>query len=182
MNSMKSVRVMRDYGPVRLAIISIFTMVVFFALFYGIFFDLHPHLQIERFRLSWFLISLIFVYPLHKIFHCLPLWLSGYRAKLALTTLPNRYPVLFCDWPGPISRNAAIISVAFPLIGITGLSFAAASMMPEVFPYISVIATINFGLSITDCIYISFLLKAPVDAYVEDFRDGFHILIRTFKS
>lgn len=182
MNSMKSVRVMRDYGPVRLALISIFTMVVFFALFYCIFFDLHPHLQVVQFRLMWFLICLIFVYPLHKTFHCLPLWLSGHRAKLALTTMPNRYPALFCDWPGPISRNSAIVSVAFPLVGITGLSMAAASMMPEVFPYISVIATINFGLSITDCIYFSFLLKAPVNAYVEDFRDGFHILIRTFKS
>ncbi|HEX6922975.1 MAG TPA: DUF3267 domain-containing protein [Bacillales bacterium] len=182
MNCWKSVRFLRDYGTIRVAIFSISAMMVFFTLFYVGFLDLHPHVQISRIGLPFFLAALILVYPLHKLFHCLPLWFSGHKASLSLERNSNGVPVLFCDLPKPVSRNLAIIYVAFPVTAITIVALAAASAAPNFFHYIAVAASINFGFSIMDCIYLSFLIKAPSYAYVEDFRDGFHILIQRFKQ
>jgi hypothetical protein len=178
MNCLKSVRFMRQIGTVRITIISIFAALAFFILFYVAFLNVHPNLHLNRLNLPIFLSALILVYPLHKLFHCLPVWATGRKATLSFER-KSGFPVLFCDLPGPVSRNLAIGCVAFPSVAITVLTLATAEMFPYSFHYIALVSAINFGLSITDFIYVSFLFKAPSHAYVEDFRDGFHILIQT---
>ncbi|HEX7064772.1 MAG TPA: DUF3267 domain-containing protein [Bacillales bacterium] len=181
MNCLKSVRFMRDYGTIRIAIFSVFATMVYFTLFYVLFLNLHPQLQINRFSFPILLAALILIYPLHKLFHCFPIWLVGRKASLSLEWQSNRFPILFCDPSGPISRNLSIVCVAFPGVAITVLSLMVAPMIPLFFHYIAVASSINFGLAVTDFIYLSYLIKAPSHAYVEDFREGFHILVQTFK-
>lgn len=182
MNCLKSVRFVRDFGTVRLAMVSISAIPVFFVLFEAFCLNMHASIQLNPFRLPVFLISLILVYPLHKIFHCLPIWACGKRASFSMEINQNKLPLLFCQIKSPISRNLAMACIGFPIVAISGLSLTAALLMPNSLHYFSIIGAINFGLSMSDCLYIAYLIKVPAYTYVEDYRDGFHILVQTYKG
>lgn len=182
MNCLKSIRFVRDFGTVRLAMVSLSAIPIFFVLFEAFGLNIHPNIQLNPFRLPIFLVSILSVYPLHKIFHCLPIWASGKKASLSIELNKNRFPVLFCHIKSPVSRNLAIICIGFPIVAISLLSLIAVFLNPDYLHYFSSVGSLNFGLSMSDCLYISYIMKAPSQTYVEDNRDGFHILVQTYKG
>ncbi|HET7628161.1 MAG TPA: DUF3267 domain-containing protein [Bacillales bacterium] len=181
MNCLKSVRFARDYGSIRITIVSIGAMLAFFTVFYVAYIGLHPNLVVTRFNPPVFTASVLIVYPLHKLFHCLPVWAAGKKACFTVAMNDHRIPMLYCDIRQPISRNLAIACVTFPIAAVTAVTIAVCDWNPFLLPYMALIGAVNVGLSVTDCIYASYLLKAPANTYIEDFRDGFHILIQTMK-
>ncbi|HET7656656.1 MAG TPA: DUF3267 domain-containing protein [Bacillales bacterium] len=182
MNCLKSVRFIRDFGTVRLAMVSISAVPVFFVLFEAFCLNIHPNIQLSPFKLPIFLAVLLIVYPLHKICHCLPLWACGKMATLSLEVNANKFPIMFCNLKGPVSRNTALACVGFPIAAVSALTIAAAFLLPQWLHYFSIIGSLNFGMSMSDCLYMTYLLKASAKTFVEDDREGFHILVQTYKS
>lgn len=181
MNCLKSIHIVRDCGTIRLAIISFFLMVTFFTLFYVAFKNIYPNLHLDPINPA-LLPVLILIYPVHKLLHGLPVWLSGYHCHLSVQWKTSKYPLLFCDLTSRLPRNLAICVVVFPGMVLTILGIIIAALAPQFLPYIAVVAAINIGLSATDWIYAGLLLRMPPHTYVEDSRDGFHILIQTIQK
>lgn len=177
MNCLKSVHIIREYGTIRLTILAIFLMVTFFTLFYVGFGNLYPNLSLGAINPLLLIAALGLAYPMHKLFHGLPVWMSGYHCRLSIQWKPG-YPLLFCDLRSRLPRNLALCVVVFPGTLLTLAAMMTAALEPQWLPYMAVAAAVNFGLSVTDWIYAALLLKTPPHAYIEDFHDGFHVLIR----
>lgn len=182
MNCIKSVHFIRDYGRIRITILSIAASLGFYTLFYVMFLNIHPHHHSVQFNMLVLLAVLIFVYPLHKLFHCLPVWCCGHQATYSLRRKDAKFPLLFCDVKRPIPRNLFMVCVAFPGVIVTLALIAASIVFPHVFHYLCIAGTLNIGLSITDFIYLGFLAGAPSHAYIEETNDGFHILVQAKPS
>jgi hypothetical protein len=179
MNCIKSIYILRDYGTVRLTMLSVFAMLSFFSVFYSTLMIIIPEIQLTVFHIIPFSGVLILIYPLHKFLHCLPIWSNGRKMSFSIKMTANRYPILYCDVRDAVSRNLMITVVTSPAVIITLAVLIGALTNPQYIHYFSFIGAINFGLCVTDFIYLSFLLKVPQHSYVENFRDGFHILIRS---
>lgn len=178
MNCIKSIYILRDFGTIRLTMFSIFAMLSFFSVFYSTFMIMNPHIRLSVFQFMPLFSGLLLIYPVHKMLHCLPIWMSGNSVKVSINIKSNGCPILYCDVHHALSRNMMISAVSFPGMIITLAVLVGASVAPQYVHYFSFIGAINFGLSVTDFIYFSFLLRTPAHACIEDFRDGFHVLIR----
>ncbi|TCP29277.1 putative zincin peptidase [Scopulibacillus darangshiensis] len=124
------------------------------------------------------IMMLFIVWPLHKICHCIPLWLVGKRASLSIERSNKPIPIIYTNIPGTTSKRLAIIMSVFPGVVITAVIFVAASQFPSMLYYLSFAGALNFGISMKDFVYLTHLAKAPTHAYIEDDRDDCRILIK----
>jgi len=179
MNCWKSFNLSKDFGSVRMVILSFFGMVCYFVIFTLIVSDVFGPIKLAYFNILLFLCCLFLVYPLHKFFHGVPIWLSRKKAKLAMdrTTL---IPKLFCHIAGTIPKRLYIISILFPFLFITAVLILLTIYFPVGIHYYSAIGSINFGLSVTDLIYFAHLLSAPSHAIIEEDGDSCRILVRQY--
>lgn len=182
MNCMKSVRFIRDYGTIRLVMLSVFHMLIFFSLSYILLDHLHPKLHLGATNPLILLGVMLAAYPAHKLGHLLPVWLSGHRGRLYIDWTRRGRPLLFCDIGDRLIRNLSLCVVLCPGFVLTLSEVIGAAQVAEAAPYLIVAATVNIGLSVTDWIYASLLLKTPSHAYIEDLPDGFHVLIQSVQK
>lgn len=172
----KSVNITRDFGRTRLAIVSISAAILFFLFFYLFLSSFVEITTVNQYGIFPFIVGLFLVPLIHKLLHCLPIWLCGKRAILTIKRTA-KVPILFCYIPNKISKRLCITSSLFPLFTFTLFSTIGAIYSPEHLPYLAIYATINFGLSVYDIIYVNHLIKAPKSSFIEDHLDGFHILL-----
>ncbi|WP_216829383.1 DUF3267 domain-containing protein [Alkalihalobacterium elongatum] len=172
----KSVNITRDFGRTRLAIVSITSAILFFLIFYLFLSSIVNTTSVNQYGVVPFIVGLFLVPVFHKILHCIPIWLCGKKAKLIIKKI-ERIPILYCFIPYTISKRLCITSSLFPLVVITLVMITGSVLSPEHLPYFTIYATVNFGLSVYDMIYVTHLIKAPKSSLIEDHFDGFHILL-----
>ncbi|MFC0189828.1 metalloprotease family protein [Fictibacillus aquaticus] len=178
MNCYKSINIQKTMGSQRLLILSLFSGLAFFMLFYDLFLAFFPETIIIEAGGWPFLLSILFILPVHKIGHCLPLWLSGIPAGLVYKRTSGSVPYIHCQFKTALSLKIMKLSVLSPFFLITSGCFASAYSWPVFMPFFITFAAVNFALSIYDFIYYSCLLKAPKEALIEDHDiNGFFILI-----
>ncbi|OLO36437.1 hypothetical protein BTR23_15330 [Alkalihalophilus pseudofirmus] len=172
----KSVNITREFGNTRLKIVSITSAILFFLIYYLFLSSFIDVTNVNQYGVLSFIIGLFLVPLIHKLLHCVPIWLCGKKAKL---TIKKRkfMPILFCFIPNTISKRLCITASLFPLIMITTITTIGSIVSPEHLPYFVIYSAINFGLSIYDIIYVNYLIRAPKSSFIEDHYDEFHILL-----
>lgn len=179
MNCYKSFNVSKQYGTIRLTILSLMGTIFFFTIFYSLFGSNHHKTAFSSFNLLTLIMTIFIVWPVHKSMHCLPLWLAGKRASISIErSINNGIPMIYTNIPGTISKHLSIIMVSFPSVIITVVIFASAFKFPSMVYYLSLAGALNFGLCMKDFVYLVHLTKAPANALIEDDRDGCKILIK----
>lgn len=177
MNCWKSFNINRDHGSIRLIILSLFSMITYIIVYNFAITTFFDHMNRVVFNPIMILVCVIFTIPIHKLAHCLPLWLSGKRAYLTINH-SIMLPVLNCHFKHPISKRLCLLVMATPALIGTVLSFGLTWFFPSDMDYFGTVGALNFGLSAADFIYIINLLKAPHNSFVEDDQDGCRILIK----
>lgn len=180
MNCWKSINLIKQYGGQRLFIVSILIALLFFMSFFSMFQLTYPNIKSTELGPLPLLFSAMFALPAHKVFHCIPLWITGKKAKLVFKPSSLGFmPMIFCNFSHTITRNTTMVLVLFPMIAITGLCITGAVFLPELMPLFITFAAVNIGLSYVDWLYFLCLLKAPRWSLIEDHHDGFSILIKS---
>ncbi|MGO4887486.1 DUF3267 domain-containing protein [Anaerobacillus sp. MEB173] len=177
MNCWKSIHISREYSTGRLIMIALTAMLAYFNIFYLSFSVLMTTELIEYGFLAFF-VGILLIIPLHKLLHCIPIWLTRRKATLSIRIIRNCIPLVYYRIYGTIPRNLSILSVVAPAVTITGFCIIGTYFMPYYLHYFAIFSAVNIGLSVTDFIYLKQLIKAPKHSYVEDFSTGFHILLR----
>ncbi|WP_376846186.1 DUF3267 domain-containing protein [Camelliibacillus cellulosilyticus] len=177
MNCWKSFNVSKDLGSVRLVIFSLLGMLCFFILFNLLFTETYTHLKVRLLNFGIMIICILLVLPIHKLLHCLPIWLTGRKARLSIEKA-SALPMIHCNIKGAVSKRIYMVATISPAIIGTILMIAMAYVTPSAINYFAVSGSINFGLSVSDFLYLSYLLSAPSHAIVEEDRDGCRILIK----
>jgi hypothetical protein len=177
MNCWKSINIYRDYGSLRLTLFSIIIMVTYFIVFYLLVSAFHHGKQFSEVGLLPFIIGLTIILPLHKLIHIIPLWLSGKKVEVILTSYKRFIPCFSFCCDEKLPRNVTIISMISPFIIFTGIAIIGSYTLPHLFHYFAIFSAINVGLSTIDFLYLSQLLKAPRHSIIENSNVGFDILI-----
>ncbi len=162
----------------RINLFSVSAIIFSFLLLYLFFSTLFPTQTVTEYGILPLIIGLLFILPIHKALHCIPVWMLGKKAYLSFqkkhSTLSG---MIHCYIPSPLSRNVSIITLLFPVIIITLLCAIGAYLSPEHMHYFVIISSINMGISVYDFVYVSHLFRAPRNSFIEDFPEGFHILV-----
>ncbi|MFC7372859.1 DUF3267 domain-containing protein [Fictibacillus iocasae] len=178
MNCWKSINIKKNIGTQRLFILSVFAGLAFFMFFYDLFLLLYSDSEMVEAGGWPFVFAAAAALPLHKLAHCLPLWLTGVPAKLVYKKASG-FPSIHCHFKQALTIKVMKLSVLSPFILITSACLAGAYTWPVYMPFFITFAAVNIGLCISDFIYYSCLLSAPKEAMVEDHDvNGFFILVR----
>ncbi|WP_408009502.1 DUF3267 domain-containing protein [Pseudalkalibacillus sp. A8] len=175
MNCYKSINITKDFGKLRLLLMSTLFSLTYFIVYFMVFRMFHPETIYFQTGLMPLLLSTILIIPFHTFLHCLPIWFTGHKASFGIGE--NRFS-FFCRIPGVLSRRVALIAVAFPLIVITLLSLIGSVVFPELLHLFAIVSTLNIFLCVKDMIYIIHLWNAPKDSFLEDGDTGFQIIVR----
>lgn len=178
MNCWKSIYLNREFGLHRLTIFSTLLTLLYFIAFYLTFSMVYPKTEHAIVPILPFLGSIALLFPIHKLLHWLPLTVAGMKATMRLEKGMAIVPKMHCETCNPISRNLYLIAALSPAVVITAVAIGFSITMPAYVSFFSILAAINLGLSFSDFIYASQVLKAPRHAFVEDRSEGFHILIK----
>jgi hypothetical protein len=148
---------------------------MFYLLFEGAFLNAH----FSGYNLIALTAAMLFVWPVHKLLHILPVIMSGKKASLSIEkSRLHSIPVLYTNIPCTLKKRTSILAVVFPFLLLTVGSCAAVFMLPSYIYFFAFIGAINFGISMKDLVYLLHILNAPADAFIEDDRTGCKILIK----
>lgn len=176
MNCWKSCNISQDYGSNRIVILSLLSTLSYFVMFYVSFTTMYSN-TLVTFNIAISVGCLLAVWPMHKILHCLPFWITGKQATLTFNKI-NGIPFLNCVVSDAIPKWLSLVSVSFPLIIVTAITLIFAVVFPDYIQYYSIFGSLNFGMSVTDVLYIMILLRAPSKSFVEDDLNTIKILIK----
>lgn len=178
MNCWKSININRDYGLQRIMILSILIGLFYFVIFYVSLSLLFPQVHYQGIGLTYLILSLLLVFPIHKLLHCLPVWLMGKKAYLKFQFENYMFPMIYCKFPKVLSKNVSLVATITPTIFITAIAIIGSIIFPVFIPFFSIFSTLNITLGIIDFIYVIHLWNAPRSAFLEDNHYGFHILTK----
>ncbi|BAB04901.1 DUF3267 domain-containing protein [Halalkalibacterium halodurans] len=177
MNCWKSINIERDYGTLRLAMISATTMLMTFLVYYLVLSSLikvPPYLGLGPYL---YIVGAIGVIGLHKLLHIFPLWVCGQRLIIERNN-KGFLPFLNIKTKDPLSKNLFLFSLLFPGVVITIICSISVLLFPQGLHLFAILTAINLGLAVYDIVYALQVVKAPKASLIENHRTGFHILIR----
>lgn len=177
MNCWKTINITRQYGTQRIVTLSFITMILAFILLYvPVTYFFVPQSFYDNYFLI-FLVSLVFMYPVHKFLHYLPLFYLRSKVTMSLVLKYGFYPIVNVTVKEPISKKAFLLSVFTPMFAISALLIFSAYFLPNYIHYFTMLAAFNIGLSVPDFIRGFKVISAPKCAFIEENDEGFQILI-----
>jgi hypothetical protein len=179
MTCWKTLSLSKQYGVHRITIVSLFTMLLAFILFFLPLNVFYSNTQLHEDGLLLFTTSLLLIFPCHKLLHALPLFLSGKKLTMKIDRESFILPLISVRPNRSSSKYLMIIVLLTPFILITGIMFSACVLFPEYIHYFTIIAAINLGFCVSDFIFIKQLIKAPKSCIIEENGDGYDILINS---
>lgn len=177
MNCWKTINLTKDVGQHRILFLSMITMVFVFILSYLFINLLFPNVHLKDGHFLMFVLLLISINPIHKLLHALPILLSGCRVSLKLKQffwLPT-FQIKACQ---SISRVNMIVSLLVPFVIITSIIIFGSIQYPAYMHYFCIAMALNIGLCVRDFIFLKHLLTAPKMSYIEEYEDGYEVLIQ----
>ncbi|WP_078597344.1 DUF3267 domain-containing protein [Evansella clarkii] len=174
MNCWKSISVEKDIGMVRLLFLSALTMMVYFMVYFVFFTTFITSEPLVDYGVLFLTILMVMVFPLHVLLHCLPIWLSGSKARIRVRK--QHWPYIYYSAMGTISKQTAILSAIFPGVVITTGSVLVTVTMPHIMHYMAMMSALNIGICVYDFLHMKQLSRAPKKCLVEEHRNGYHIL------
>jgi hypothetical protein len=175
MNCFKAINLIRDYGKLRLGLMSTLFSLTYFIVYFMLFRMFHSETIYMQTGLLPILSLALVIIPMHTLLHCIPIWLTGKRAWMVLADY--RYS-FYCRIPDVLPKKTALFAVSFPLVVITSIALVGPLAFPEYLHVFAIVSTLNMFYCLKDLIYIFHLWNAPKDSYLEDSPTGFQIIVR----
>jgi hypothetical protein len=177
MNCWKTINLSKDIGIHRILLISMLTMIVVFILTYLPINLLLPNVHLEDGHFLMFVLLLVSMIPIHKLLHTFPLLISGCRVSLKIKFY-YLLPILQIKACHSIKKSNMLLSLLAPFIFITTALFLGSLYFPAYIHYLCIAMAFHIGLCVPDFIFIKHLLFAPKMCLVEEFEDGYEVLVQ----
>ncbi|AJD90655.1 hypothetical protein JMA_13380 [Jeotgalibacillus malaysiensis] len=172
----KSINVKKQYGFYRIFFLSAILVLTVFSF-------LHVSIQLisdqpmyDQYFL-WFAIGFFLIYPLHKVFHTLPL--AGFISLIQLKTRFHFFcvPIMSVRVNKPIPKVFFIMALVSPFLIINGVLLYASTLFPGYAHYFTILTAYHTGICLVDFLYARSLFRSPKGAFIEEDDDGYEILV-----
>ncbi|MBS4177509.1 DUF3267 domain-containing protein [Lederbergia citrea] len=177
MHCWKSYHVDKRYQFYRLFIISsLITLLVFITLYVPM-----QTVASEQLKDNYFIVFLcmfILLYPVHKLFHVLPIVNHYQDFKLEIDFYFYILPIIDIKVQNPISKKKFAASLIFPFLAINTILLSAIFIFPAYVHYATILLAYHIGICAVDLMYIKSLFSSPKDALIEENENGYEILIK----
>ncbi|KIL45600.1 DUF3267 domain-containing protein [Jeotgalibacillus soli] len=176
MHCWKSINVKKQYGFYRIFMLSTISVLTIFS-FLHIFSRIFSGDPLQDHYFSFFIIGFFLIYPIHKAFHVLPL--IYYMNKITIRTRFVFYfvPIMFLRVKKPIPKILFIIALIFPFVMVNGILLTGAVSFPNYAHYFTMLTAYHSGICLVDFLYAKYLFRSPKDALIEEFDEGYEILV-----
>lgn len=178
MNCWKTINLSRDLGSHRLIIVSFLVMFAAFIMMYLPLSLINENTPLNDDQPLLFIFSLFILIPFRLICYAIPAWIGFKKIKVKMNMFSRFFPTFKIEFSYSVAKPLKIISILAPTLFITIPLVIASIYFPEYMHYVSIIAAVNIGLSVTDFIYVYILIKAPRHCFVEETNNSFDILIQ----
>ncbi|RNF39413.1 DUF3267 domain-containing protein [Planococcus salinus] len=176
MHCWKTINVKKQYGFDRLFMLSSLSGLGVFMIFYvalNIFYS--ATLSDQYFLL--FLLSMIALYPLHKLCHFLPLVGCRRSIRLVFKKQLGLIPLISLRIKEPVPKMHFIFALISPFLLINSSIILLVASMPAYSHYFAMLFAFHCALCLTDLVYIRNLSRSPKYALIEETENGFQILV-----
>ncbi|MDF0726907.1 DUF3267 domain-containing protein [Cytobacillus sp. S13-E01] len=177
MTCWRTINLSKDYGFDRIVLMSLLTMFFAFVLFYLPLNLFNSTTNLNEDGVLLFTLGLLFIFPIHKFLHALPLIILRKKVKIHLTQFFLIIPVFSIRPKQTLSKSVTITAITTPFFLITFLMLLASLIFPGYIHYFSILAAINIGLCVSDFICLTQFIHAPKTCLIEEIEDGYTILV-----
>lgn len=176
MHCIKTVNIEYEYGTTRIFILASILFFVSFCLSYCVtsFNYMQTHTSDG---LLYFILTFIFIYPLHKAFHVLPLWLLQKKMVFDFRIKFTFVPVLHTAFTSLIKRNEYLFALLLPTVLLNFGFLAAAFIWTEYAHYFCLLFAHHAAICLIDLMLVRTIIKAPKNALIEETEKGYEILV-----
>ncbi|MBB5173238.1 DUF3267 domain-containing protein [Texcoconibacillus texcoconensis] len=174
MNCYQTVDILNRTGKQRLLFLSFLIACLFFIFYFMIFRTFFSQEVLVDYGFFSMVISLVLIIPIHQLFHCIPVWVMGKKAKIGF--ILQRYPRMYCMIKEVTPKSLTVVSICSPAFFMTGMAIIASLQYPQFLHYFALMASFNIGICVYDFMYLQPILKAPRKCWIEDKGGSFHIL------
>ncbi len=173
----KNFNIKTTYGLQRIIFISsIITGIVFLISFE--LFNTFTNTSFSDANFIAFLLSLIVLYPVHKVLHLVAFMNDFKSLVIQKVTRKSWPPLINVRVNHPVSKLHFTVALLLPFVIITCLTIAGAMAMPEYGHYLLFLCSVNIGISYIDFIYFKYIVKTPRGTFIEERRHGLELLIK----
>lgn len=177
MTCWKTINLSRDIGLNRIIFISMITMILAFILTYLPINLLYPKVHLKDGHFLLFIFLLISMVPFHKFLHTLPLLISGSRVSINIKFY-HLLPSIQLRACQGIKKHCMIFSLLTPFLSFTLFFLFGCLYFPTYMHYFSIAMAFHLGLCVPDFLFLKQLLLAPKTCFIEEFEDGYEILVQ----
>ncbi|MFE8696277.1 DUF3267 domain-containing protein [Cytobacillus sp. FJAT-53684] len=179
MNCWKTINYNKHYGSHRLFFMSSLTMLLTFIIIYGPVQHLAGTTSFHDNYFLLFIMSLWIMYPLHKLFHYLPIAHLGEKVSKLVTIKYGLFPIIQTKVCEPIAKWLFVIALFTPFVVINSILVWACFLFPHYVHYFTILLAFHVGICFSDLVRAKNVLSAPNHSYIEENEDGLEILLRS---
>ncbi|WP_440108008.1 DUF3267 domain-containing protein [Planococcus halotolerans] len=176
MHCWKTINVKKEYGFNRLFTFAVLAGMGVFTIFYVLLNFFYTTPLSDRYFFFFFL-GILSVYPLHKMFHFLPLIGSRKCLKFILRKQLGMLPGISLHVKEPVAKTRFLLALLAPFILLNTLVILLSALFPAYIHYFAILLAYHCSLCLTDLVYVRHLLRTPKHALIEETETGFEILV-----
>ncbi len=177
MTCWKTINITKEVGQNRLIMLSVFTGIVAFIVFYIPFSMIFQPIDLIEPPLFGVLISLFLLPLMHKLMHVGPLLFTDKEIRLQWNTKYRFILTLKIELNSTLSKKTSVLSMLAPSIVITIPLIITAFFIPEYYPILLMLASVHIGISLHDWLTLISLVYAPKKSIIEKSENEFDILV-----
>ena len=177
MHCIKTINIERDFGSTRFFLLATIVFFVVFCLVY-----LSTSFQYNAFHrsdyLALFLLSLLLLYPLHKLFHIL--LFIGFRVPMRYKLKRKFFiiPVIHVRLLEIVTKRLYTSALLLPFICLNSVFLYAAFAYPAYTHYFSLLLALHCSICLVDILFFKEISDSPNNAFIEETPKGYEILVR----
>ncbi|WP_422122717.1 DUF3267 domain-containing protein [Planococcus sp. X10-3] len=176
MHCWKTINVKKEYGSNRLYTFAALAGMGVFTIFYISLTFIYTAPLSDRYFL-YFVLAILAVYPLHKVFHFLPLIGNRKCLKFILRKQLGMFPGMSLHVQEPVAKTRFLLALLAPFVLINSAILLLSVLFPAYSHYFAILLAYHCSLCLTDLVYVRHMLRTPKDALIEETDSGFQILV-----
>ncbi|WP_277587104.1 DUF3267 domain-containing protein [Psychrobacillus antarcticus] len=176
MHCWKTINVRKQYGLGRLFLLSTLVVMMVFSFAYALLGIINNSHKSDDYFLI-FMLAVLGVYPLHKLFHFIPMFSHRDKIKFIVINQFKFIPILHLRIIEPIQKSRFLFILLAPFIFVNVLLVIGALAIPSFAHYFTILFAYHCGICLIDLVYVKHLSKSPKSAFIEETDAGYEILI-----
>ena len=176
MHCIKTINVERDIGSTRFFLLSSIVFFVVFCLAYISTSFNYPHFHRAHY-LPLFLMSLLLLYPIHKLFHLVLFWIFRKPFQLKLVRKYYVVPVIHAEISDIVSKRLYSWALILPFLCLNSIFISGAIFVPAYAHYFSILLALHCSICLVDLLFLIQIMRAPKHSFIEETAKGYEILI-----